>query len=115
MKEILKKRVTLIGGGLTLFIGFILFLSFDAFYGGYHFRTMQDEIAVPHNVDLTGLRGIQASGGYAPRFAYLQMKLNHIKAKKNIVIVDAMCEFHGYIKSIPTTFLGYQRRIPDVH
>lgn len=105
MKKYLTKTSLLIGGGFGFMILLIVFLFFDAFYGGNNFRTMQDPIPSSKDVDLTGLREIQASGGNAPRFADLQRRLSHITKDK--IIVDVKCEYHGYIKGVPTTFLGY--------
>ena len=105
MKKYLTKTSLLIGGGFGFIILLLVFLFFDAFYGGNNFRTMQDPISSTQKVDLTGLREIQASGGNAPRFVDLQRRLSHIKKDK--LIVDVKCEYHGYIKGVPTTFLGY--------
>ncbi|MBY0291713.1 MAG: hypothetical protein K2W92_00255 [Alphaproteobacteria bacterium] len=105
MNKIFKKKTLLIGSGLILLLGIVVVLFFDAFYGGDNFRTFQDPISSSENVNLTGLRNIQASGGNAPRFADLTRRLSHIN--KNKIIVDVKCEYHGYINSIPTTFLGY--------
>lgn len=112
MHKSLKKRIAWMGGGLFLLIGAFVFLFFDGFYGGTHFRTMQDKIASSESVDLTGMRELQASGGMPPRFADLKWRLSHIKKDK--LIVDAIGEFHGYIKGIPTNFLGYARFTPAV-
>lgn len=105
MKKYLTKTSLLIGGGFGFIILLLVFLFFDAFYGGNNFRTMQDPISSSKKVNLTGLREIQASGGNAPRFSDLQRRLSHITKDK--VIVDVKCEYHGYIKGVPTTFLGY--------
>lgn len=105
MKKYLTKTSILIGGGVGFMILLMVFLFFDAFYGGNNFRTMQDPIPSSQKVDLTGLREIQASGGNAPRFSDLQRRLSHITKDK--IIVDVKCEYHGYIKGVPTTFLGY--------
>lgn len=110
MKKRIKKKAFLVGGTVIFFMGFLVLLFFDAFYGGSHFRTMQDKITSSENVDLAGLREIQASAGNAPRFADLQRRLGNIKKKK--IIVDAMCEFHGYIKGVPTNLLGYHLPTP---
>lgn len=112
MKSPLKKRFIFIGGGTLLIIGFFIFLFFDAFYGGNNFRTMQDAIPSEEQVDLTGLRELQASGGNAPRFMDLQKRLSDIK--KNKIIIDVKCEPHGYINSVPTTFLGYGHPKPGL-
>ena len=106
MKKSLKRRAILIGGGLTLFIGFALFLFFDAFYGS-NFRTMQDTISSTQQVNLRGLRELQASGGTSVRFSDLKRRLKHTNGPK--IIVDGMSEFHGYINGIPTTFFAYHK------
>jgi len=95
----------MIGGGVAFLIVVFVFVFFDAFYGGNNFRMMQDRIVSSEQVDLAGLREIQASGGNAPRFGDLQRRLRHVK--KNMIIIDVKCEPHGYINGIPTTFLGY--------
>ena len=105
MRKTLKKKLLLVGITFTLLLGIVVALFFDAFYGGDNFRTFQDPISSSENVNLTGLRNIQASGGNAPRFADLTRRLKHIKKDK--ILVDVKCEYHGYINSIPTTFLGY--------
>lgn len=105
MKKSNKKYVALIGGTLVLLVGFFVFVFFDAFYGGNNFRTMQDEIASTEQVDLRGLRELQASGGNSPRFRDLEQRLAHVK--KNKIIIDVKCEPHGYIHGVPTVFLGY--------
>lgn len=110
MKTSLKKCGIWIGGGLLFSLGLLVFLFFDGFYGGTHFRTMQDKISSSEQVDLTGLGELQASGGMPPRFTDLKIRLSHINKEK--IIVDAIGEFHGYIKGIPTNFLGYARSTP---
>ncbi len=93
-------------------VGLTVFLSFDAFYGGHNFRTMQDKIAKSETVNLTGLREIKASGGAFPRFPYLSWQLGHVK--EDIIILDVKADFHGYIKGFPTCLLGYNRREPGL-
>jgi hypothetical protein len=106
MKKFLIKKSILIGGGVGIFFGFLLFLFFDVFYGS-NFRSMQDSIWPTLNIDLRGLRELRASGGTSLRFSDFQ-RLHHIKGPKTVV--DGMAEFHGYIDhGIPTTVLGYQR------
>lgn len=106
MKSLFKKKKLIFAGvGISFFIGLILYLSFDAYYVGNYFRTMQDDIPASEKVDLRGLRELNVSGGRAPRFADLERRLSHIKLKK--IIIDVKSEPHGYIYGIPTTFLGY--------
>lgn len=106
MKKIFTKKILFVGTSISLVIGFLLFIFLDAFYGS-NFRSMQDRILSPQDVDVTGLRELQASGGTSVRFIDLQYRLRHIKGPK--IIVDGMAEFHGYINGIPSTFFGYQR------
>jgi len=106
MKNVFTLKRGLIGGGSVLFVIFLLYLFLDAFYGS-NFRAMQDTILTTQQVDLTGLRDLQASGGTSVRFTDLQRRLQHTKGPK--IIVDGMAEFHGYIYGLPTTFFGYQR------
>jgi hypothetical protein len=110
MSKMFKRTPLLIGSGIILLLTFLLYVSFDAFYGGNNFRTLQDKISSTESVDLTGLREIQASGGNAPRFADVQQRLSPIKMQK--IIVDVKCEPHGYVYEIPTTFLGYGQPKP---
>jgi hypothetical protein len=112
MNKPLKKRLY-IGGATVVLVGALIALFFDAFYGGTHFRTMQDKIAASENVDLTGLRELKASGGRPPRFVDLEMRLRHVKEEK--ILVDAMDGFHGYFYGIPTNFFGYTRPNPAFH
>lgn len=99
----------LIGGGVGLFIGLLFYLFFEAFFSG-NFRTTQDTIWSNQQVNLTGLRELQASGGTSVRFPDLKRRLRHFKGEK--LIVDGISEFHGYVKGIPTTFLAYQNPYP---
>jgi hypothetical protein len=110
MKKFLTKKGVLIGAPLGFLLIFIIYLFADLFYVS-NFRTMQDPLTKTDHVNLTGLRELQASGGAPLRFSELQNKLQHVKGPK--YIVDGMAEFHGYIKGIPTTFFGYQRRGPN--
>ncbi len=109
MKPIFKLRNILIIGSAGWFVGLMLFLFFEAFYSG-NFRTTQDRIWSSQQVDLTGLRELNASGGNSVRFSDLKRKLSHIKENK--IIVDGISEFHGYVKGIPTTFFAYQNPHP---
>jgi hypothetical protein len=109
MKKLLRPRNLLIIGGLSSFIGFMLFLFLEAFFSG-NFRTTQDKIWSTQQVNLTGLREVKASGGTSIRFQDLKRKLSHVK--DNIIIVDGIHEFHGYVKGIPTTFFAYQNPHP---
>lgn len=106
MKKFLKNKILLTGASLVFAVGIVVLLFYDAFYSG-KYRCMQDKIAAQHQVDLTGLRELQASGGSSVLFSDLQRKLKNVKGPK--IIVDGMAEFHGYIKGIPTTFFAYQR------
>jgi len=91
MKKFLKLKNIFICGCLALFAVFTYLLSTDE-YSRANFRTMQDIIPFPKEIDLTGLREIQASGGPSINFSDLKKKLAHIK--KQIIIVDAMRQYH---------------------
>ena len=110
MKKFLRPRNLFIIGVIGSFIGFMLFLFFEAFFSG-NFRTTQDTIWSTQRVDMTGLRDLKASGGTSVRFLDLKRRLSHVKG--DIIIVDGITEFHGYVKGIPTTFFAYQN--PDPH
>jgi len=114
MKRLLKGNNIFIGaaavGAFALAIGLTYLLFTDAYSQG-RFRTMQDEISSHHKVDLTGLRAIQASGGPSINFPDLKKKLAHIK--RDIIIVDSIRQYHGYIGDIPTTFFAYESQHPD--
>lgn len=105
IKFFTKKRI-LIGGFSVFLIIFLLYIFLDAFYGS-NFRSMHDRILTTQDVNVTGLRELQASGSTSVRFLDLQRRLSHIKGP--IFIVDGMAEYHGYIHGIPTIFFGYQR------
>lgn len=109
MKKFLRLRSIFLLTGFSLFVGLMLFLFLEAFYSS-NFRTTHDTIRLAHNVDLRGLRELKASGGTSVRFPDLKRRLAHIK--ENIVIVDGINEYHGYIKGIPTTFFAYQKDNP---
>jgi len=106
MRSFSIKKSILIGGSLVLFIGFALYLFFDAFYGS-NFRSMQDPLSSTEQVNLRGLRELRASGSTSVRFPDLSRRLDHVKGPK--IIVDAMAQFHGYINGIPTTFFAYHK------
>lgn len=93
------------GGVSVILLIYLSCLFFDAFYGGGRFRTMQDQIPTYEQVDLRGLKELQASGGNTPRFPDVYRRLRHIKQDK--IIVDAIGASHGYVKGIPLFFLGY--------
>lgn len=110
MKSLLRLRNILIGLTITLIAGAGYLLSSDK-YTEAKLRTMQDEIPPTEQVDLRGLREIQASGGPIINFSELKQKLD---LYKKVIIVDAMREDHGYIKDRPTTFFGYNKHDPDI-
>ena len=105
MKKIFRKRNILIVGVFTLCVSLLLYTFLDGFGGIDTFRTTQDKLPDSVEVDLTGLRQLQASGGSVPRFSDLSKRLSHIKEKK--IIFDVMNEFHGYVNGVPSNFLGY--------
>lgn len=99
-------------------IGILLFVSVSLFYvlstDDYteaKFRTMQDPIAHSEGVNLEGLRELRASGGPIVNFPELKKQL---KGKGDIVLVDGITAYHGYIGNTPTTFFGYHRPNPDL-
>ncbi len=108
---ILKRKRTLFGGGIGIFAGLILFVIWNAYFGG-EFHTMQDKIVSSEKVDLTGMRQIQASGGSLPRFPGLTIRLSSLKADK-IIIVNAESEPMDYVKGLPISILGYRDKIPE--
>ncbi|HUX78346.1 MAG TPA: hypothetical protein VMW10_01160 [Alphaproteobacteria bacterium] len=112
MKNILKNKVILIGGIITVIMVSILYLSLDSFYSDGGFRTTQDSIASTQQVNLTGLQELQASGSALIRFSVLEKKLLPFQGPK--IIVDGMAEFHGFLKGIPSTFFAYQRKSPNL-
>ena len=109
MMKFMRMRNILIGMSIGLFIGLLFYLFFEAFFDR-NFRTTQDTIWFNQQVDLTGLRELQASGGTSVRFPDLKRRLSHIKGDKTIV--DGISEFHGYVRGIPTTFFAYQNPHP---
>lgn len=112
MKRYLPSLKLIMGGTVGLVLSFLLYLFFDAFYGDVHFRTMQDPIANTQGVDLTGLRELRASGGNLPRFPYVSWKLRNVEGSKTMF--DLKKEFHGYVKGIPSSFLGYHLPTPKL-
>lgn len=109
MKKFFQLRNILILGGIGSIIAFLLFIFFEAFFGG-NFRTTQDTIWSMQPVDITGLRKLNASGGTSVRFPDLKRRLSHVKGNKTIV--DGISEFHGYVNGIPSTFFAYQNPHP---
>jgi len=109
MKKFLRPKNLFLLAGFSALIGFMLFLFFEAFVSG-NFRTTQDKIWSTQQVNMTGLRELKASGGTSVRFYDLKRKLSHIK--DDIIIVDGISEFHGYVHGIPTTFFAYQNPHP---
>ena len=111
MKNLFRARNFLYGAGILLLMGMFL-LFYDGFYGGTNFRTLQDKIKDPKDINLTGLNDIRASGGNLPRLPYISWKLSHIKGTK--VILDLKCAFHGYLKGFPLQFFGYNDNTSNV-
>ncbi len=113
MKKFLRERKILIGTmGLFIVIVSSLYFLLTDDYADAKFRTMQDPLLSSEQVDLTGLRELQASGGAIINFPELKKKLSHIQ--KDIIIIDGITECHGYINSIPATYLGYNKPDPDL-
>lgn len=109
--KFLKNKYVLIGAGISFLFGFVLIVYIDT-YAGYRFRTTQDPFPDKENVDLRGLRDLQASGGNIPRFPFLQWKLNHIKNDK--MVVNAHGHSIEYLKGLPATLLGYYKEKPSL-
>jgi len=109
MKKFLHPKYLAALGGLGLCVGFLLFLFYEAFFTG-NFRTTQDKIFTTQQVNLNGLRELNASGGTSVNFSDLKRRLSHVQQDK--IIIDAMTEYHGFIKGIPTTFFAYQSKNP---
>jgi len=107
MKKLLNKRYFLIGGGIILLmvLSVCVYLISTDDYTDAKFRSMQDDIPSLEQVDLTGLRELEASGGPSIDFPDLKKRLSHIK--KNIIIVDGIGQFHGYFEDLPSSFFGY--------
>jgi len=74
---------------------------------------MQDKVSSLAGVDSGGLREMRASGGNSVRFLDLKWRLSHVD--RPVIIVDAMSEYHGYIKGIPTSFLAYHKQASYKH
>lgn len=110
MKRFLKLKPIILGATLIILLGLTYVLFTDS-YSQAHFRTMQDPISNTEEVDLTGLRELQVSGGPSIIFSTLKDSLSYVK--KKIIIVDGIRQYHGYIKEIPTTFFAYERHDPD--
>ncbi|MBX9621003.1 MAG: hypothetical protein K2X28_03085 [Alphaproteobacteria bacterium] len=81
-------------------------------YTNAPFRTMQDRISSAEQVDLRGLRELQASGGPSIDFDDLKKRLRHIKSQ--VIIVDGTHQSKGYIKKISTIFLNYKSNNTDL-
>lgn len=116
MKLRFKLKKIIIVSALVFICSATYFLSTDR-YSQAKFRTMQDQIVPHEELDLTGLKELQASGGAIVNFPELKKKLAHVK--NTIIIVDAMRQYHGYINNdffteVPTTFLAYERHDPDI-
>ncbi|MBY0272083.1 MAG: hypothetical protein K2X02_01525 [Alphaproteobacteria bacterium] len=114
MKRILKLKYIKNGGAILLFLGLfflIYFVSTDD-YTNAPFRTMQDRISSAEQVDLNGLRELQASGGSSIDFDDLKKRLSHIRSR--IIIVDGTRQSKGYIKNISTAFLNYRSNNSDL-
>jgi predicted protein tyrosine phosphatase len=114
MRKLLNLKSIITGGGLVLLLGllFLVYLVSTDNYTNASFRTMQDKISSTEQVDLKGLRELQASGGPSVDFDRLKKDLSHIKNR--IIIVDGTNQSQGYIKKIPTTFLGYSSKDTDL-
>lgn len=114
MRKFLSLKHIMTGGGLVLLLGvfcLVHLVSTDD-YTNASFRTTQDQISSTEQVDLKGLRELQASGGPSIDFDRLKKDLSHIKNR--IIIVDGTHHSQGYIKKIPTTFLGYSSKDTDL-
>lgn len=113
MKKFLREKKILIGTmGLFIVIVSSLYFLLTDDYADAKFRTMQDPFPSSDQVDLTGLRELQASGGAVIDFPKFKKKLSNIN--HNIIVVDGISEYHGYINNIPVTYLGYNRSDPDL-
>ncbi|MBS0271782.1 MAG: hypothetical protein JSR85_03965 [Proteobacteria bacterium] len=113
-KKIIKLKYVLAAGGMLFFLAIacLTYLVSTDSYTDASFRTMQDSISTTEQVDLNGLRELQASGGPSVDFEDLKNKLRHVKSK--IIIVDGIRQKHGYIKKIPSAFLGYNLHDADL-
>ncbi len=114
MKRILDLKHIKNGGAILLLLGLfflVYFVSTDD-YTNAPFRTMQDRISSAEQVDLKGLRELQASGSSSIDFDNLKKRLGHIKS--HIIIVDGTQQSKGYIKKISTAFLNYKSNNTDL-
>ncbi|EKE09014.1 MAG: hypothetical protein ACD_16C00224G0010 [uncultured bacterium] len=108
MKIFSKKRIYIIGMSfLSLIALLVVYLLATDRCADAPIRTMQDQILSSQQVDLTGLRELQVSGGPIVHFSALSDQLKNMK--KRIIIVDGLDENHGYFNGTPTTFYGYHR------
>ena len=114
VKRIVNLKSIKNGAALLLLLGLfflVYFVSTDD-YTYAPFRTMQDRISSAKQLDLKGLRELQASGGPNINFDDLKKRLSHIKS--HIIIVDGTYQTKGYIKNISTAFLNYQSKDTDI-
>ena len=109
MKRFLNLRNFFIVGAVGVLVWLSLFLFAEAYFS-HNFRTTDDKIVV-NDVNLKGLRELQASGGTSVRFPDLKRRLSHVKGP--VVIIDGIDEFHGYISGIPSTFFAYHKTTPS--
>jgi len=110
MKRFFRLR-NIILGTILIALFSLTYVLFTDSYSEARFRTMQDPISNAEEVDLTGLRELQISGGPSIIFSNLRKSLSHIN--KKIIIVDGIRQYHGYINETPTTFFAYERHDPD--
>lgn len=109
VKRFFRPRIVLsLLGGLGV-AGLLLFFFLEAFLSG-NFRTTNDVSSLEGRVNTQGLKELRMSGGNAIRFPDLKRRLGSIQGE--IIIVDGIHEYHGYIKGIPTLFLAYQHKNP---
>ncbi len=111
VRTFLRRKSILVGGGIGVFAGLIIFILCNAYFGD-EFHTMQDKISPSEKVDLTGMRQIQASGGSLPRFPALKIRLNSTNVDK-IIVVNAESDPMDYVRGIPITLLGYRDKLPE--
>ena len=85
MKKFFRLKYIIPISGISLCVGLVLFLFFDAFWNR-NFRTTQDPISATEHVDLRGVRNLNASGGAAVFVPELKRRLPHPKRPKLILV-----------------------------
>lgn len=75
------------------------------------FRTMQDPLASPSSVDVTGLKELPFAGG--PLMPLSELKKRLASVKDPIIIVDGIHGKFGYVHGIPEQYVKYHKDSPS--